>query len=192
LRDAILRKAKESASIKLAFFEENAAGIETCARVIAERLRAGARLWVMGNGGSACDADHLVVEFTHPILEKRRPFPATSLLHLATLTAVANDRDFARVFEEQLDVLAEPGDVAIGISTSGASTNVVRGLRHARKKGLLTVGFAGRDGGQLPDVCDHCFTVKTWSIHRIQEVHTTLLHVLWDQIHVALGEEDVL
>lgn len=192
MRDAIVRKAKESAALKVAFFEENAAAIEACARALSVRLREGARIWVMGNGGSSCDADHLAVEFTHPILEKRRSFPAASLLHGASVTAIANDRDFGCVFEDQLAVLARSEDVAIGISTSGASANVVRGFKRARTLGLMTIGFAGRDGGQLPDLCDHCFVVKTWSIHRIQEVHLTLLHVLWDHVHVALGEDDVL
>ena len=192
MKDSILRKAKESAALKLAFFEENAAAIEACARALAIRLHEGGRLWVMGNGGSACDADHLAVEFTHPVLEKRRAFPATSLLHTATVTAIANDRDFSCAFEDQLKILGRPGDVVIGISTSGASANVVRGLKRARALGLMTIGFAGRDGGAFPDLCDHCFIVKTWSIHRVQEVHVTLLHVLWDQLHVALGEDDVL
>jgi D-sedoheptulose 7-phosphate isomerase len=147
----------------------------------------------MGNGGSSCDAQHVAVEFLHPIIEKRKPLPAISLsADTAMLTAVGNDTDFSRVFVDQLDLLARPGDIALGISTSGASANVNRALKRAREKGLLTVGFAGRDGGQMPEFCDHCFTVKTWSIHRIQETHTALLHLLWDQIHVAMGEDDVV
>jgi D-sedoheptulose 7-phosphate isomerase len=133
------------------------------------------------------------VEFLHPILEKRRALPATSLASdNAVLTAVGNDGDFASIFERQLEVLARPGDVVLGISTSGASANVIRGLTRARRDGLLTIGFAGRDGGRMPDVCDHCFVVKAWSIHRVQETHTLLLHLLWDMVHVAMGEDDVL
>ena len=111
---------------------------------------------------------------------------------MATMTAIANDTDFARVFIDQLELLARPGDAVLGISTSGASANVNRALARARERGLLTIGFAGRDGGRMPDLCDHCFVVKTWSIHRVQEVHTILLHLLWDQVHIALGEDDVL
>jgi D-sedoheptulose 7-phosphate isomerase len=147
----------------------------------------------MGNGGSACDAAHVAVEFVHPIIEKRRPLPALSLTgDTATLTAIANDTDFARVFVDQLELLARPGDALLGISTSGASANVNRALLRGRELELLTIGFAGRDGGRMPDFCDHCFVVKTWSIHRVQEAHTILLHLLWDQVHVALGEDDVL
>jgi D-sedoheptulose 7-phosphate isomerase len=191
--EAILRKARESADVARRFFEENVAGLEACARALAARFAAGGRLFVMGNGGSACDAAHVAVEFTHPIIEKRRALPAVSLLgDPATMTAIANDTDFARVFIDQLEVHARPGDVVLGISTSGASANVNRALARARERGLTTIGFAGRDGGRMPDVCDHCFVVKTWSIHRVQETHTILLHLLWDQVHVALGEDDVL
>ena len=193
MRTAILRKARESAEVAARFFDENAAGIEACVRALAQRFQAGGRLFTMGNGGSACDAAHVAVEFLHPIIEKRRALPALVLTgDTATLTAVANDTDFARVFVDQLELLARPGDAVLGISTSGASANVNRALARARERGLLTIGFAGRDGGRMPDLCDHCFTVKTWSIHRVQEVHTILLHLLWDQLQVALGEDDVL
>jgi D-sedoheptulose 7-phosphate isomerase len=191
--DAILRKARESADVKLRFFEENAAALERCVLALAERFRAGGRLLVMGNGGSACDAAHTAIEFVHPIVEKRRALPALDLAASpAALTAIGNDTDFARVFVEQLEIVAKPGDAALGISTSGASANVNRALKRARERGLLTIGFAGRDGGRMPDVCDHCFVVKTWSVHRVQETHTALLHLLWDEVHVALGEDDVL
>jgi len=193
MRDAILRKARESCEVKLRFFEDNAEALERCARDLASRFAAGGRLWVMGNGGSACDAAHVAVEFLHPILEKRRPLPATALtVDTATLTAIGNDTDFSHVFVDQLDLLARREDAVLGISTSGASANVNRALKRAREMGALTIGFSGRDGGQMPDLCDHCFTVKTWAIHRVQETHTALLHLLWDQVHVALGEDDVL
>lgn len=192
MRDSILRKARESADLKLAFFEEYAEALEACAGRMAACFREGGRLLVMGNGGSACDADHIVVEFAHPVVEKRRALPALSLLHVATLTAVGNDTDYTRVFSQQLALLARPGDMVLGLSTSGASANVVWALKEAKGKGLLTLGFTGRDGGRMATLCDYCFIVRTWSTHRIQETHTALLHVLWDAVHVALGEEDVL
>jgi D-sedoheptulose 7-phosphate isomerase len=191
--DAILRKARESAALKVAFVEANAEMIAACTRLLAERLGAGGRLLVMGNGGSACDAQHVAVEFQHPIVEKRRALPALALAaDTALLTAVGNDADFSQVFARQIDLLARPADAVLGISTSGASANVNRALRRARDKGLLTIGFAGRDGGAMVDLCQFCFVVPTWSIHRVQETHTLLLHLLWDQVHVALGEPDVL
>lgn len=193
MRDAILRKARESAELALQFFAAAADDIEACARALAARVAAGGRLFTVGNGGSACDAQHVAVEFQHPIIEKRRALPAMALTSdAALLTAIGNDTDFARVFVAQLELQARPGDALLGISTSGASSNVNRALGWARKHELLTIGFSGRDGGAMRDACQWCFVVPSWSIHRIQEVHTTLLHVLWDQLQVALGEDDVL
>lgn len=193
LRQKILRKSRESASTQERFFSENAERISECAAAMAAAFDRGARLFVMGNGGSWCDAQHVTVEFMHPVIEKRPALPAVTLAaETALLTAVSNDADFSLAFVRQLELLARPGDIALGISTSGKSAGVTRALKAAREKGLLTVGFTGRDGGQMPAVCDHCFTVSSFSIHRIQEVHGALLHVLWDTIHLVRGEEDVL
>lgn len=193
MSDAILRKARESAELKVRFFEENGEMVERCAKALASRFAMGGRLWTMGNGGSACDAQHIAVEFLHPIVEKRKALPAAALsVDAAVLSAIGNDTDFSHVFVDQLELLSRPEDIALGISTSGASANVNRALKLARERGLVTVGFAGRDGARMPDVCDFCFVVRSWSIHRIQETHTALLHLLWDSVHVAMGEDDVL
>lgn len=193
MRAAIRRKAEESAALTTRFFEENADELERCVLALADRFRAGGRLLVMGNGGSACDAQHVAVEFQHPIIEKRRALPAHALCaDPAVLTAIGNDTDFARVFLEQVELVGREQDAVLGISTSGASANVNHALRRAGALGMLTVGFAGRDGGAMVDLCRFCFVVPTWSVHRVQEVHTVLLHLLWDQLHVALGEDDVL
>jgi D-sedoheptulose 7-phosphate isomerase len=193
LRDAILRKCRESVTTKEKFFADNADRVVACCAALARAFDAGGRLFVMGNGGSACDAAHVSVEFMHPIIEKRPALPAVALTtDTAMLTAVGNDQDFALAFVQQLRMLARKGDMALGISTSGKSANINRALQAAREMGLLTVGFSGRDGGRMPEYCDHCFTVPTFSIHRIQETHETLLHVLWDLIHVIRGEEDVI
>jgi D-sedoheptulose 7-phosphate isomerase len=135
----------------------------------------------------------VAVEFQHPIVEKRRPLPATALVcDGALLTAIGNDADFGRTFVDALELHARAGDAVLGLSSSGASANVNRALRRARERGLVTIGFAGRDGGAMAGLCEHAFVVPSWSIHRIQETHTALLHVLWDCVHLALGEEDVL
>ena len=193
LRDAILRKCRESMATKEKFFTETGERIVECCTAMARAFDAGGRLFVMGNGGSSCDAAHIAVEFMHPIIEKRPALPAVALTtDTAILTAVGNDQDFALAFVQQLRMLGKRGDMALGISTSGKSANVNRALQAAREMGLLTVGFSGRDGGRMPPVCDYCFTVPTFSIHRIQETHETLLHILWDLIHVIRGEEDVI
>ena len=193
MRDAVLRKARESRETQEAFFVEHADRIVACASAMAAAFERGGRLFTMGNGGSACDAQHIAVEFMHPVLAKRAALPAIALsVDAALLTAVANDSDHALVFADQLRMLARPGDLALAISTSGKSASILRALERARELGLVTIGFTGRDGGRMSALCDHCFIVSSFSIHRIQETHGALLHVLWDLIHVARGEEDLL
>jgi D-sedoheptulose 7-phosphate isomerase len=193
VKDAILRKARESADVKEQFFRAEADRIEALVRVMAARFSSGGRLYVMGNGGSATDAQHISVEFFHPIVEKRRALPAIALTaDQALLTAISNDRDFAKIFADQLRVLARPGDMALAVSTSGKSPNLVQALETARELGLLTIAFTGKDGGRLPDLAEYCFVVPSFSIHRIQETHVTLYHIVWDLVHVALGEDDVI
>jgi D-sedoheptulose 7-phosphate isomerase len=193
IREAILRKVRESRDVKLQFFETYADEIGRMCDGMAQRFRQGKKLFVMGNGGSACDALHTAVEFKHPIMEKRRALPAEALMvDIATVSAISNDLDFSRVFVNQLRVSAQTGDMALAISTSGKSPNLIYALEAARDRGLMTIAFSGKDGGRLKQFADYCFTVPSFSIHRIQEVHATLIHVMWDMIHVALGEEDVI
>jgi D-sedoheptulose 7-phosphate isomerase len=189
----VLRKARESAHALEEFFEVEAGRIDALARAMADRFAGGARLYVMGNGGSATDAQHVAVEFFHPIVEKRRPLPALALTaDQALITAISNDRDFAKVFADQLRVLARPGDMVLALSTSGQSPNLVQAMETARELGLFTVAFAGKDGGRVVDLADHGFVVPSFSIHRIQETHVVLYHILWDLVHVAMGEDDVI
>src|SRR5499433_250495 len=159
LRDAILRKCRESMTTKEKFFTEQAERIVACCTALAKAFDAGSRLFVMGNGGSSCDAAHVSVEFMHPIIEKRPALPAVALTtDTAILTAVGNDQDFSLAFVQQLRMLGRKGDMALGISTSGKSANINRALQAAREMGMVTVGFSGRDGGRMPEYCDWCFT----------------------------------
>ncbi|MFW6058580.1 MAG: D-sedoheptulose-7-phosphate isomerase [Phycisphaeraceae bacterium] len=192
LRAGILRQAREVAALKEQFFNEQADRIVACCCAMASAFEQGGRLLVMGNGGSCTDAAHMAVECMHPIIQKRSALPAICLTgDIATLTAIGNDEDFSMAFVEQLHVIGRAGDIAMGFSTSGKSANVNRALRAACEMNMLTVGLAGKDGGRMPDVCDHCFVVPSFSIPRIQETHETLLHLIWDVIHVIRGEEDV-
>lgn len=192
-KNAVLRKCRESAEMKEKFFEAHAGVLEQVCSRTAQALTAGGQLFVMGNGGSSCDALHAAVEFVHPIIEKRRAFPARALTcDPALLTAISNDSDFSQTFAEQLKLFGRAGDIALGISTSGMSANVNYGLQAARDIGMLTIAFSGKDGGRSKDIAEYCLTVPSFSIHRIQEVHTTLLHVMWDMIHVLMGEQDII
>lgn len=193
LAGKILRQCREAIDAKEHFFTANAERIAECCRAMAKAFDDGARLWVFGNGGSCCDALHMAVECTHPIIERRPALPAIALTtDIATLTAIGNDQDFSLAYSQQLRVLGRAGDIAMGMSTSGKSANVNRALLAGRELGMLTVGYAGRDGGRMPAACDHCFIVPSFSIPRIQETQETLLHIMWDLIHVIRGEEDVI
>jgi D-sedoheptulose 7-phosphate isomerase len=192
-RAKILRKCGESVEMKEIFFQKYAEQIEAMAREMAKRFSDGKKMLVMGNGGSLCDALHFSVEFTHPIIEKRRAFPVIPLMtDIATMTAIGNDIDYSRIFVNQLNILAQPGDMALAVSTSGKSPNLIYALEAAKEKETLTIAWLGKEGGRLAEIADYSFVVPSYSIHRIQEVHATLVHVAWDLIHLALGEEDVV
>jgi D-sedoheptulose 7-phosphate isomerase len=191
-RAKVIRKCGESVEMKEKFFNKYADSLDTMSRAMAARFQQGGRLFVMGNGGSLCDALHMCVEFNHPIIEKRAAFPVIPLMtDIATMTAIGNDIDFTRVFVNQLRLLSLPGDIAMVFSTSGKSPNLIYALQAAREKNIMTVAFAGKDGGRFPQIADYCFIVPSYSIHRIQEVHATAVHVVWDLVHIALGAEDV-
>lgn len=192
-RDKILRKCGESVAMKQKFFSDNAGKIEAMCREMAKQFANGNKLLVMGNGGSLCDALHFGVEFTHPIIEKRPAFPVIPLMtDIATMTAIGNDVDYTLLFLNQLRILGQPGDMVLAVSTSGKSPNLIYALEEARKRNMLTIAWAGKDGGRFPEIADYCLVVPSYSIHRIQEVHATLVHVAWDLIHIALGAEDVI
>ncbi len=192
-RQKILRKCGESVEMKETFFTKYADQIEAMSRDMAERFKQGRKLLVMGNGGSLCDALHFCVEFTHPIIEKRAAFPVIPLMtDIATMSAIGNDQDYSHVFVDQLRLLGQAGDMALAVSTSGKSANLIYAVEAARERGLLTIAWLGKDGGRLCEMTDYSFIVPSYSIHRIQEVHATLVHIAWDLIHIALGEEDVI
>ena len=120
-----------------------------------------------------------------------RPLPALCLTNdVAVVTAVANDVSFDDIFLRQIIALGRPGDIVVGVSTSGNSENVLRGVREARRRGMLTIGLAGYDGGRMyhDHALDHCFVVRSSSVHRIQEVQTTLYHVLWELVQRFMEE----
>ncbi|HTL55755.1 MAG TPA: SIS domain-containing protein [Candidatus Limnocylindrales bacterium] len=193
VREKILRKCRESVEMKEKFFSSYAGQIESMAAEMARRFNQGNKLLVMGNGGSLCDALHFSVEFTHPIIEKRRAFPVIPLMtDIATLTAISNDIDYSRIFVNQLRLHGQPGDMALAVSTSGKSPNLVYALEVAHELQMLTIAWIGKDGGRLAEIADFSFVVPSYSIHRIQEVHATLVHIAWDLIHIALGEDDVI
>jgi D-sedoheptulose 7-phosphate isomerase len=158
------------------------------ADALAAALLAGNKLLAFGNGGSAADATHIAGELVGRFLRERRALPALSLTdNPSAMTAIANDYAFDRVFVRQVEAFGVPGDVALGISTSGASRNVVAGLMAAREASLTTVALTGGDGGELPRVSDHCIVVPSPDTPRIQEGHTLLAHVLCELVEQAVA-----
>ncbi|MGK2906350.1 MAG: D-sedoheptulose-7-phosphate isomerase, partial [Desulfuromonadales bacterium] len=146
--------------------------IETGVLTLLEAFRGGGKVLIMGNGGSAADAQHLAAEFVGRFLLERKALPAIALTtDTSILTAVGNDYGFAEVFKRQVDALAEPGDVVIGLSTSGYSVNVEKAMQAAREKGCRTIGLLGRDGGRVAALCDVALTVPALSTSHIQEAH---------------------
>ncbi len=192
LRFSLMEKARASVSTKMAFFEENRDEILAASLALARAYRRGNKMLVCGNGGSATDAQHVAVEFMHPITVGRVALPAICLANdMAMLTAVANDVGVAHVFSRQIIALGKEGDVLIGISTSGNSENLVHAFDTARKMKLATIGFSGGDGGRMAEMktggrLDYCLTVRTSSVHRVQESHVALYHVMWDMVHTLL------
>ncbi len=181
--------ARASIRAKERFFEERADDVVRAAELMIAALRSGRKILLFGNGGSAADAQHLAAELVN---RYRRARPALAALALTTdtsiLTAIANDASFEDVFSRQIEALGEPGDIAIAISTSGRSPNVVRAVETARRLGLRTIGLLGRDGGLVAPLVDVPLIVPAEETPRIQEVHITLGHILCDLIESAFDE----
>ena len=161
--------------------------IEKCVHTLVESLNDGGKILVMGNGGSAADAQHLAAEFVGRFLLERKALPAIALTtDTSILTAVSNDYGYDQVFKRQVEALAQSGDVVIGISTSGNSENVEQAMKSAREKGCQTIGLLGRDGGRIAALCDVELTVPAQHTPHIQEAHLVIIHILCDLVEQAL------
>ncbi len=164
-----------------------AAEIDRCCSLIVDALKNGKKILIMGNGGSAGDAQHFAAELVGRFLMERRALPAIALTtDTSILTAVGNDYGFGEVFSRQVEALAGPGDVVIGISTSGNSGNVLKALESARAAEAITVGLLGREGGAIAEVVDLDLTVRVNETPAIQEVHSTIIHIICDQVEKRL------
>jgi D-sedoheptulose 7-phosphate isomerase len=170
---------------------EGQAAISAAADALRQALRDGRTVLVCGNGGSAADAQHFAAELVGRFTRERRAWPALALTtDTSALTAIGNDYGFDRVFARQVEAHGRPGDVLVGISTSGGSTNVLAAVETAKARGLVTIGLTGRDGGALGRAVDVHLNVPSPSTARTQEVHITLLHVLCDLVERELVDVD--
>ncbi len=192
LLESVRQKAAESMAVKQRFFTEQSEAIVAVAEKLAAVYRSGGRLYTMGNGGSSCDAAHIAVEFQHPVTAGRPALPARNLADdVAMLTAIGNDLGFQHVFVRQVVGQVRREDALIGVSTSGNSENLLAAFTAAKRIGAVTIGLAGGAGGRMRDSgdVDHCLVVPSDSIHRIQESHVTLYHILWDLTHTLLADD---
>ena len=167
--------------------EADADAIAAVADAIVERYRAGGKLILFGNGGSAADAQHIAAEFVGRFQLERDPLPAVALsVNPSAVTAIGNDYGFDKVFSRQLRALGSERDIAFGLSTSGNSENVLRAFEAAREMGMVTVGLTGGTGGAMPAACDHCIVVPDGATPRIQEGHLVVYHLICELVERAL------
>ena len=179
--------ARESLETKKAFFESNADAVARAADLIITSVKAGGKVLVMGNGGSAADAQHIAAELVNRLTYDRPPIAAIALTtDTSILTSVGNDSSFDELFERQLRALGRKGDIVLAISTSGNSANVLRAVAAAHDLQITTIGLAGRDGGKLADAVDLALIVQADSTQRIQETHITIGHILCELVEDAL------
>jgi len=184
---AVVAEAFERRTAPVQGLAKEATALALACRDMAARFTRGGRLLVFGNGAGATDAQHVAVEFVHPVIVGKRALPALSLVSdAATLMGVAARRGLDGVYAHQVEVLGRPDDIALGVSRDGRCANVRAGLRAARQKGLLTIALLGGDGGEVlaRDEADHCLVVDSGDPLVVKEGHVTAYHLLWELVHV--------
>lgn len=178
----------DSLDVKQRYFAEHAGEVLRAGLIIADSFRAGKKLLLFGNGGSAADAQHIAGEFINRFsLEDRRALPAIALsTDGGVLTCIANDTGFEKVFARQVEALGASGDVCLAISTSGNSPNVLAAIEAAHARGIKVIGLLGRDGGACAPLCDLALVVQSFDTQRIQETHNLIGHIICELVEHAL------
>lgn len=188
LKKSIEKSVLESSKI-IQKISDNSREIEKAIQEIKKCLKNNKKIVIFGNGGSAADAQHIVAEFIGRFMLERKSLPAIALTsNSSIITALANDYAYDKIFSRQCEGLVKKGDVAIGISTSGNSKNVQNGLVSSKKKGAITVGLLGSNGGKIRKVCDIPIIVSSSSTPRIQEAHRTIYHIICDEVEKEFRE----
>ncbi len=178
MRDLLERIRKDHEWVISSFLEKEGEKILQVVELTQKVFREGGKLLIFGNGGSAADAQHLAGELVNRFKMERSPLPAIALTtDTSVLTAISNDYDFSQVFVKQIQALGRQGDIALAISTSGNSPNIISALKTAKKMGLYTIGLSGRTGGLMPPYCDYLILVPSTDTPRIQEGHLLFLHI---------------
>ena len=178
---------RENIAIQTRVLEKHVGEILEIADVMAKALQRGKAVWLCGNGGSAADAQHVAAEMVGRFLQERRGWPVFALsANVPLLTALSNDYGYDQVFARQIEAVVKPGDVVVGISTSGNSPNVLKAIEAARMVGATTVGVTGQSGGKLKPIVDLCFCAPSDHTPRIQEVHITFWHIVCELLDEQL------
>ena len=187
-KQVIAEQLRETGRLHAELPQQQIDRIAELGALMAEAINAGRKILWFGNGGSATQSQHMAAEFVGRFRAERRALPSIALAdNAATLTAIGNDYAFDRIFSRQLEGLAQPGDVAVGLSTSGTSRNVLEALRVARSLGVRPAGLTGGSGGRMPELCEVCICVPSMMTARIQEVHLTIGHILCGLVEDALA-----
>ena len=189
MKDKIIKAFNDSVLVKQKFVKENVNLIVEVSKVVANSFAQGRKLLIFGNGGSASDASHIAAEFINRFKLERPALPAIALnTDMAVLTSISNDYAYENIFVRQLKALGQEGDIALGITTSGTSGNVLKALEEAKHKNLKTIAFTGVSNEKLDSICDYVFSVPTTDTPRVQETHITLAHVLCEMVEDILFE----
>ncbi|MCS7075210.1 MAG: D-sedoheptulose 7-phosphate isomerase [Bacteroidia bacterium] len=185
----VYQQIQEAIRIKKILLEQSEY-IEKVAQVLIDAFKIGKKLLIFGNGGSAADAQHWAAEFSGSFYNRRRPpLPAIALTtNSSEITAIGNDFGFEYIFEKPLSALAQKGDIVMGISTSGNSKNVLLALETAIQKECTVIGFTGKTGGKMKNLCHYCFCIDSTDVARIQEAHELIAHLLCARVEQELFE----
>jgi len=187
MREFASAAVKNAIAALEAFAREGLDPVVRAAETMAQAMTSGRKVLVFGNGGSAADAQHFVAELVNRYQLERPPLPALALTtDTSTLTSIANDYHFDEIFVRQIKALGLEADVALGISTSGRSPNVLKGLAAAKSRGLVTVGLTGAGGGEMKPLCDILIAAPSEDTPRVQEVHAVVVHLLCELVDIRL------
>ena len=190
MKEIITKSYKDSIAYKEAFFKQNLQLIIQSAELVADTFKAGNKLLICGNGGSAADAQHLAAEFVNRFVIERPPLPAVALsTDTSIITSIGNDYTFDQIFSKQIKAIGKEGDILLAISTSGDSKNVILAVKVARDMGIKTIGLTGKGGGKMAKMVDILLNVDSDVTARIQEVHITAGHIICELVDHILFQE---
>ncbi|HUU49981.1 MAG TPA: D-sedoheptulose 7-phosphate isomerase [Nitrospinota bacterium] len=188
-KEALKEALIESSEITIKIADTLCSKIEKIIELIVDAIRKKKKILIMGNGGSAADAQHLVAELVGRFKLERKAIPAIALTtNTSTLTAIGNDYSFDKIFGRQIEALAEEGDIVLGLSTSGLSENLIYAFKIAKDLGATTIGFLGKDGGKVKDIVDISILIPSNNTPRIQEAHITIGHIICEEIEKRLNK----